>query len=340
MPADRLWDQLRDRDGIGRLPFPWPVAGAARLGEHASMRRFYRLTPRPGEQGPPETVVLVVYDSDDEEAVSRYERSAQWFLTAGVHVPRIYGRSSRALVVEDGGDELLAGVPTDGGLDDRYAEAACILLALQSHGVSTPGPNPDWRLDHERLRRELEFTEQHAVRGWLETGPSSVRNDGFDRLAAEVARQPLRMCHRDFHSRNLLVENDLMVVDFQDAMAGPVFYDLVSLLHDDYRDVPASARAGALEVFCAGARPQVSASSGAEVPAAPEMLPPGPRQGYALTSAQRSLKALGTFGYQVSVAGRHGYAAYARRTWRHARRALAALGWHELIDALVVFDRL
>ena len=70
------------------------------------------------------------------------------------------------------------------------------------------------------------------------------------------------------------------------------------------------------------------------------MLPPGGRQGFALTAAQRSLKALGTFGYQVSVAGRREYAGYARRTWRHARRTLASLGWHDLIEALVVFDQL
>ena len=338
-----LWRQLRGTPGVAELAFPCAVAGAERLREHASMRRFYRLTAADLEPPAraPETLVLVVYENDDVEAVARYERSALWFQAAGVKVPRIYARTSRALLVEDGGDELLAEAAlSDRALDRRYAEAAGVILSLQSHGQSVEGPNRDWSLNEQRLRRELEFTEQHAVRGWLEAGPSSVRAEAFDRLAALVAQLPRRVCHRDFHSRNLLVNEDLMVVDFQDAMSGPIFYDLVSLLGDDYRDVPASARAAALDAFWSAAQTQVRSSSAAAVPAEPGILAPGPRQGYALTAAQRSLKALGTFGYQVSVVGRHGYARYARRTWRHARRALSSLGWHDLIEQLVVFDRL
>jgi aminoglycoside/choline kinase family phosphotransferase len=129
-------------------------------------------------------------------------------------------------------------------------------------------------------------------------------------------------------------------VDFQDAMEGPLFYDLASLLNDDYRDVPAAAREGALDTFWSAACTSLEVSDVAEVPDAPGSLPAAARQGLALTAAQRSLKALGTFGYQVSFAGRHEYAVYARRTWRHARRALVALGWQALIDELGAFDRL
>ncbi|MGD8331419.1 MAG: phosphotransferase, partial [Acidobacteriota bacterium] len=248
--------------------------------------------------------------------------------------------SARALIVEDGGDRLLADVPERDGLAPRYAEAAQAILALQTHGLEVEGPNPDLHLDEERLRRELDFTEQHALRGWLESGPSRLRDKAFDRLAAAVAQQPRRLCHRDYHSRNLLVDDGLMVLDFQDAMEGPLFYDLVSLLRDDYRDIPTAAAARALQAFAEGARVGLEVAAAAEVPEEPGLLPPGGRQGLALTGAQRSLKALGTFGYQVSVNGRHEYAAYGRRTWRHARRALAALGWHDLIDDLAPFDRL
>jgi aminoglycoside/choline kinase family phosphotransferase len=338
-PAE-VWRELQSTPGVGEIALPWPVAGARRLGEHASLRRFYRLSPDPAHTGEPRTAVLVLYEDEDEEALRRYERTAHWFLGAGVHVPRVYALSARALLVEDGGDALLADAPADRDLETRYVEAARIILALQSHGLVEPHPNPSWSLDETRLRRELEFTEQHALRGWLEADPSPERERAFDLLAEEVGGQPSRVCHRDFHARNLLVGERLMVVDFQDVMAGPLFYDLASLLHDDYRDVPPTVSAAALETFWTAAAMPVPVSGEAAIPHQPAVLPRGARQGYALTAAQRSLKALGTFGYQVSVAGRHEYARYARRTWGHARRTLAALGWHELIEELAVFNRL
>ena len=346
------WSDLRDLPGVGELPFPWPVSGAKRLGLHASMRRFYRLTPDPaanpggmlsggaGETPPPAAVVLVVYERDDAEAVARYERGASWFLAAGVRVPRVYASTARALIVEDGGDLLLSEHAETPELTARYVEAAGVVLALQAHGLAARGPNPDWRLDGERLRNELAFTEDQALRGWLDSGPSPVRDEAFDRLAAAVAQLPRRLCHRDYHSRNLLVADGLMVVDFQDAMQGPLFYDLVSLLRDDYRDVPTTARAAAIATFWEGACTNVEINPAADVPEEPGLLPAGARQGLALTAAQRSLKALGTFGYQVGIYGRHEYASYARRTWAHARRAIGSLGWDDLLAELTAFDRL
>jgi aminoglycoside/choline kinase family phosphotransferase len=334
------WAELGATPGVRELPFPWPVAGAVRLGVHASQRRFYRLVPAACEKSLPPSLALVLYERDDAAAVARYERTARWFLAAGVRVPTVYGSSTRALIVEDGGDSLLADAPDNDELVSHYASAAHTILSLQAHGQQAGGPNPDWCLDQLRLRNELDFTEQHALRGWLDSAPSKVRDEGFDRLAAALDGQPQRMCHRDYHSRNLLVEDDLMVVDFQDAMAGPVFYDLVSLLRDDYRDIPTTAAARALEVFWSGAYTTIDALPLADVPQQPTLLPPGARQGFELTAAQRSLKALGTFGYQVSVAGRDEYAGYARRTWRHARLTLESLGWHDLVEALAVFDQL
>ena len=339
------WRRLRRLPGIGELPYPWPVA-AVRLGEHASQRRFYRLTPVSRETATPPgaapaSLVLVVYEDDDAEAVARYEQVAAWFTAAGVRVPEVIGGCSRGLLVEDGGDRLLATEPAGEGLAARYRAAARVILALQAHGRRRPPPNPHWALDAKRLRDELGFTELHALQGWLEAPPSKGREAAFDRLAAAIAAVPAVLCHRDYHSRNLLVTGSgLMVLDFQDAMSGPLFYDLASLRHDDYRDVPASCAAAALETFWEGAAVPIEVSPLAEVPAEPALLPPGPRQALALIAAQRSLKALGTFGYQVGVASRHGYAAYAGRTWRHARRVLAQLGWDDLVAELTAFDRL
>lgn len=338
--AAEAWNEVGSIPGVARLPFPWPVASAERLGLHASLRRFYRLIPQHAAKREPPTVVLVLYENDDAEAVARYQRAAHWFQAAGVRVPQVYGASSRALIVEDGGDVLLADAVDSVAVRDYYEQAARVVLALQSHGRAHPSPNPDLRLDRQRLRRELAFTEEHALHGWLECGPCARRQRAFDRLAAAVGEQPRRMCHRDFHSRNLLIDDDLMVLDFQDVMSGPLFYDVASLLHDDYRDVPAAMAARTLEIFRSAVPDSLSVAATAEVPAEPGSLSPAARQSLALAGAQRSLKALGTFGYQISVAGRRQYARFARRTWRHARRSLSGLGWHDLIEDLAVFDRL
>lgn len=338
-PKD-CWPELRAIPGVAALPLPWPVRSARRIGLHVSQRRFYRLLPGGDEPTAVASVVLVLYAHDDPEAVSRYERVARWFGTAGVRVPRVFGTTARALLVEDGGDLLLAECDASAALEARYEEAARIIGALQDHGLLAAPPNPDLQLDRDRLRFELDVTEEHAVQGWQKAGSSSRRDRAFDRLAGAVAALPRRLCHRDFHSRNLLVDGDLMVVDFQDAMSGPLFYDLASLLCDDYRDVPDGCAARATGTFWGGIDAPLRVHDGFGVPDAPETLPPAARQGLALTAAQRSLKALGTFGYQVGVAGRPEYADYARRTWRHARRSLAALGLRELIDELAVFDRI
>ena len=101
-------------------------------------------------------------------------------------------------LVEDGGDHLLADTPQTPALIEHYAEAAGIILALQSHGVSVEGPNPELALDGTRLRNELEFTEEHALRGWLENGPEPRRRAAFDTLAEAVASRRPRSCGSSF----------------------------------------------------------------------------------------------------------------------------------------------
>lgn len=339
-PHPDCWPQLRTIPGVAELPYPWSVHAARRIGLHVSQRRFYRLTPAPDDGDTAPSLVLVLYADDDPEAVARYQRVASWLDSAGVRVPRGYGGTSRALLVEDAGDLLLADCPESADLVLRYEEAARIICALQQHGATTAFPNPELRLDRERLRRELDFTEEHAIRGWRGAGPARRRDDAFDGLAAAVAALPRRLCHRDFHSRNLLVADDLVVVDFQDAMSGPLFYDLASLLWDDYRDVPEACAERAVTTFWTAIEACLRIHDGFPVPDEPLILPAAARQGLVLTAAQRSLKALGTFGYQVGVAGRPEFADYARRTWGHARRSLAALGLHGLIEELAVFDQL
>jgi aminoglycoside/choline kinase family phosphotransferase len=118
------------------------------------------------------------------------------------------------------------------------------------------------------------------------------------------------LCHRDYHSRNLMVHrNRLVVIDFQDARMGPATYDLVSLLRDCYVDLSPDLVAATTERFLDAVPTERTADFGRR---------------FDLMSVQRHLKALGTFGHQIAIIGRPGFAAYVPRTIAYLRRTLHA----------------
>jgi aminoglycoside/choline kinase family phosphotransferase len=129
-------------------------------------------------------------------------------------------------------------------------------------------------------------------------------------LAAEIAGWPRVLCHRDFHSRNLMRHAEkLYWIDFQDARLGPSTYDLASLLRDSYVDLEEEFVAERAEEFRQRAVPGESR----------EVF----RHRFELMSVQRNLKALGTFGYMATVRDNPVYLQYVPRTLANARRNLA-----------------
>ena len=105
-------------------------------------------------------------------------------------------------------------------------------------------------------------------------------SEGFHRLSQEIASWPRVLCHRDFHSRNLMLHRErLFWIDFQDARMGPATYDLVSLLRDAYVDVPEEMSEALAEQFRQRAVPGE----------AREVF----RRRFELMALQRNLKALG-----------------------------------------------
>ncbi len=313
------------------------VETAHRLHGHASTRRFYRVST--GEGGG----VLVVYPAGQESELDRYENTADWFRAAGVRVPRVFVRGEQSLLVEDGGARMLETHPTDPTLRARcYRQATGVILRIEAHARRAGLPNAGWVLNAERLRHELEFMERHTLHDWLGIAHGgSARAECYDRLAAACDALPRVGCHRDFHARNLLVTGDrLMVLDFQDVMPGPLFYDAASLLWDNYCEVDPRLQAAVLSDYWHAVPRRLEQSPEWGDPDSPPGLLPAARQAFNLVALQRSLKALGTFGYQIAVAGYSHYAEYVPHTWSHARRAMRALGWHEMESELAVVARL
>jgi hypothetical protein len=116
----------------------------------------------------------------------------------------------------------------------------------------------------------------------------------------ELAAEPRVFCHRDYHSRNLMLHRGrLHVIDFQDARMGPDTYDLVSLLRDCYVHHDAEFVSRMITYY----HDRLGSTAGAAY-----------RDRFDLMSLQRHLKALGTFGYQTTVAGNDRYLSAIPRT--------------------------
>jgi len=285
-----------------------PGARVEEIAGDASSRRFHRVHPPSGP-----TCVVMDYgapfagESDDQ-------RLTRIFLEAGLPVAAILaaGPEVGALLLQDLGptsleDALSAG--RDPG--PLYARAAGLAVRIAVDGTAAlarseraAGP----ALDAARFRFEMDFFLEHYVAG-LCGRPARGLAPRLHALAdAAAASSPPVLCHRDFHSRNLLVRPDgsLAMVDLQDARWGPDTYDLASLLRDAYVDLAEDLLERTLE----GAR--------TALPGPPD--PTGFRSRFDLVATQRMVKALGTFGYQAGALGRGRYLSAIPRTLARLER--------------------
>lgn len=288
------------------------------------------------------SVVLSVHAGPISYATSTFVRVAQLFALMPLPVPRIVHHDDAlgVLGLQDLGDVTLQAHL--GGLSapdrgKRYREAVGLIVRLQQRGAELATPDhPPYSVafDHEKLMWELEFFVRHfllADRGALpdETVRDALRVE-WTSIVAELAGEPRVLCHRDYHSRNLMWhEGALYVIDFQDARMGPDTYDLVSLLRDSYVDLPDAAVDDLIDYFYALTRG--AAASPAE---RLEF-----RRRFDLMALQRNLKALGTFGYQTTTRANPVYMQYVPRTLAYVRRTIMRDPRHarlaELLGGLV-----
>ena len=161
----------------------------------------------------------------------------------GAKVPALYAADLERgyLILEDLGDRLLLAELNTGSVDERYSAAMEVLLQIATLDIRTMalGPYDDTLLTEELGRFPGWFVE--SLLGYTpDAGELAMLEACFGRLVAIALEQPRVLVHRDFHSRNLMPQSDgaLGVIDFQDAVLGPVTYDLVSLLRDCYIQWP------------------------------------------------------------------------------------------------------
>ncbi len=229
-----------DLSGSDALPELSMVAG------DASPRRYFRLALAAS------SYVLVDAPPATEKNVA-FVQVALLLRGAGVKVPAVLAVDFDRgfLLLEDLGDQLLLPLLDSGSSGGFYAQAFATLAQMAAVDTACAGLGD---YDRALLGEELSRFQAWFVQELLGYTPSVAEQAQLGRLKARLIdsalEQPRVLVHRDFHSRNLMLTGDreLAVIDFQDAVVGPVTYDLASLLRDCYIQWPAAqVRAWALD---------------------------------------------------------------------------------------------
>jgi aminoglycoside/choline kinase family phosphotransferase len=286
----------------------------------ASDRRYFRLLRRnePSQ-------VLALHLGPIEFDKLPFVNVARLFSRMPVPVPTIQAHSDRLgiIVLEDLGDVTLQahlGAASQAEHAALYRQAVTFIEVLQRRGRELESreylPYAS-AFDVEKLTWELQFFTKHFLEGYrgvvLSNSAREALTMAYSSIVEELASEPRVLCHRDYHSRNLMLhENSLYIIDFQDARMGPDTYDLVSLLRDSYVDFTEQQVEELIAFFLALRGTYTGPVDGEEF-----------RARFDLMAVQRNLKALGTFGYQTSTRGNPVYIQYMPRTLNYLRVNLA-----------------
>jgi len=283
----------------------------------ASDRRYFRVLLDESA-----SIVLALHAGPIEFHALPFANVAELLEHMRLPVPSILGHSDPdgVLALQDLGDVTLQahlGAASEAEHAALYREAVSLIEILQRHGLALQSDRyVPYRIafDVEKLTWELEFFVKHfllAYRGaQLTDSDRQALAAEWLVIAEELASEPRVLCHRDYHSRNLMWHDGrLYVIDFQDARLGPDTYDLVSLLRDSYVDLTDLEVNELIAYFLALKKKSPAEST--------EF-----RRRFDLMALQRNLKALGTFGYQTTVRGNPVYIQYIPRTLRYARTNL------------------
>jgi aminoglycoside/choline kinase family phosphotransferase len=285
----------------------------------ASDRRYFRVLFEGGD-----SIVLAVYSGPIEFVRMPFSNVAELLRRLDIPAPAVLAHSDELGIVvqEDLGDVTLQahlGAATVTAHAALYREAVALIAKLQERGRAFGAPEfipYTLAFDVEKLTFELNFFAEHFLGGYrgvaLTPSERGALDEEWSAIAGELSAEPRVVCHRDYHSRNLMVHRDrLYMVDFQDARLGPDTYDLASLLRDSYVDVTGPEVDELIAHF----------AMLSHVRDRDEF-----RRRFDLMAVQRNIKALGTFGFQASARGNPAYIQYMPRTLRSVRENLEKYG--------------
>lgn len=204
----------------------------------ASFRRYYRISVTP-LSGPSFTVIIMDAPPEHEDC-EPFVRIANQLSKMGLSVPDVLDQDLKQgfLLLKDLGNETYLSCLTESSAESLYRDALQALVTLQAKGKEEAKTLPDYSVD--LLTTEMNLFTDWLLNKHLDIGLSvSEKQDWFQlqkQLSDSARNQPQTYVHRDYHSRNLMVmsEGNPGILDFQDAVKGPLTYDAVSMLRDCY----------------------------------------------------------------------------------------------------------
>lgn len=288
----------------------WPEWTSTAISSDAGFRRYFRLSN--GNES------RVVMDAPPETENTRaFTRIAMLLHAAGVHAPRIdaHDPGSGFMLIEDLGDRSYLAALDTGNADTLFGDATDALITMQ---VSI---NPDSlpAYDRNRLQTELDLFPDWYLTRHLNTRPGADQRETWDRvcerLIANALDQQTVFVHRDFMPRNLMVcDPNPGIIDFQDAVAGPVAYDPVCLFRDAFVSWPTDRVDDWLENYRRRAH-----AAGLPITGDPDTW----RRQCDLMGVQRHLKVIGIFARIRYRDGKPAYLEDAPRFFRYLEQAIA-----------------
>lgn len=293
-----------------------------RLTGDASTRSYFRAA------SPAASLVIALYDEpfdESERAGHRLERAerrnptarltfandpsahievTELFIKAGLPVPALIGvrGDEAAILIEDVGDiklqDWLEGrsMPE---VKEAYSRAIDFIVRIQEAtqmAVETDSICSRLAFDEAKLRWELGFFFAHYFNRYLKVkldqARSNAAQEDFRAICAELASRKRVLTHRDYHARNLmLIDENMFIIDHQDARLGPESYDLASLIADPYTTHDERVTEELIERFI-----ELKSKSSAPISDESEF-----RKELDLMTVQRTLKAVGTYSFQAAM---------------------------------------
>ena len=291
------------------------------LTQDASTREYFRVPWKDS------TAIACVYPEPFVAAEQNYLDVTALFQAAELPVAKIldFDEELGVIVQEDLGDTILRQVLETSGSDEKEPlidDAIGLIAKIQSAthlAYQTGSVASRLRFDTEKLLWELNFFKEHYFTT-LENRPLATDVDErltgeFHELANELSTMASVLCHRDFHTANLMLDrrNDLRIIDHQDARIGSPAYDLVSLLLDRITELPTPEWLAKKRELLLKKRDELGL---------PIMMEDNFVNEFQLQTVQRCLKAAGTFSFQSANRGKTYFIPFIRPMFRIVLRTL------------------
>lgn len=321
----RLMEFIRQRFQLGYNHY-----SVQKLIGDASSRQYFRLVVE--NEG---SYVLAAYPEPFKLEDFTYQNVYDIFRAVGLPVPEIIVADGDLGIVlqEDLGDESVQKRLRQ-STEEEYCRLMCraidLMILIQTEATKVVPPQTEaarLAFDKEKLSWELAFFRRYYGNyRHLPLPEDQGLIEESTHLAEELASFQRFLCHRDYHVRNLMVKNEqVFIIDFQDARQGPALYDLVSLLKDSIQLTPQQVE-WYFGYYVNRSRAENS----------PALLEEGLlRRQFDLMTVQRLLKALGTYGYQITERGNFIYEQYVAGSLHRASLALQSLREFPYIQSLV-----